>query len=60
MMKNTGSYPKPPSPMGAKAMVPGHSPRAESTSPLGKQQVMTDTNLAVRGVCPRMFSSSRR
>ena len=41
-------------------MVPGHSPRAVITSPLGKQQVMTETNLAVRGVWPRIFSSSRR
>ena len=32
--------------------------RAVSTSPLGKQQVITDTNFAVRGIWPFMFSSS--
>ena len=46
--------------MGVKATVPSHSPLAESTSPLGKQQVITDTKRQVRGIWPRMFSSSRR
>ena len=58
--KKMGSYPNPPSPIGAKAMVPWQSPSAVRVSPLGKAQTMAVWKWAARFVAPRILPSSRR